>query len=287
MDIPRRDFFKETAFGAALLTALGSSGKSAAGDAPPASKLRIGAPDWSLGKEGSPDAFASARDSWLQGVQVSCGRDQGGQLHICQAEHQKKLLEAAKETKLEIPSTCLEILHRDGLKDHPDAPKWVEQSIAPTAALGAKVILLPFFGGKAIKERAEQKAVAERLKPIAPAAEKAGVVLGLENTISAEDNAWIIDQVGSKALKVYYDVGNSTHEGFDVHKEIAWLGKDRICEIHLKDGSARLLGKGKIDMPRFVEGILKIAFEGWLVLETSPGPMKEDAAFVKGLIARS
>ena len=30
-------------------------------------------------------------------------------------------------------------------------------------------------------------------------------------------------------------MGNSTDAGFDVVKEIRWLGKDRICQIHLKD----------------------------------------------------
>src|ERR1035441_9297067 len=36
-------------------------------------------------------------------------------------------------------------------------------------------------------------------------------------------------------LKVYYDVGNCTQAGFDVVKEIRWLGKDRICQFHFKD----------------------------------------------------
>src|SRR5262245_21473047 len=104
MEMPRRDFFKETALGAALLTVLGSTGRSAlaAGEPAASRKLRIGAPDWSLGKEGSPEAFAAARDSWLEGVQVSCGHEKAEKLRLTDPEHQKKLLDAAKETKLEI-----------------------------------------------------------------------------------------------------------------------------------------------------------------------------------------
>jgi hypothetical protein len=36
---------------------------------------------------------------------------------------------------------------------------------------------------------------------ISPEADKAGVVLGLENTISAEDNARFLDRAGSSAVR--------------------------------------------------------------------------------------
>ena len=58
------------------------------------------------------------------------------------------------------------------------------------------------------------------LKEVAPKAEKAAIAIGLENYLSAEDNRKIIDRVGSTAVKVYYDVGNSTDKGRDVVKEI-------------------------------------------------------------------
>jgi len=205
------------------------------------------------------------------------------------AERQKQWLEESKKTGMPIVGTCLEILHRDNLKAHAVGPKWVEQSIAATAALGTKVILLPFFGKQQIKEKEEQKSTAERLKVLAPLAEKAGVILGLENTISAEENAWILDQVGSPAVKVYYDVGNSFNQKYDVYKEVVWLGKDRICQLHIKD-NPHFLGKGPIDMPRFVESVLKSGFEGWAMLETSSPTkvIKDDMSanykYVRGLL---
>ncbi len=282
MNIQRREFLKDTVFGAALLAVLGYWNRaSAAQEALKKLKLKFGACDWSLGKMASPEAFPVAKELGLEGVEVSCGTGKE-KLPICDPERQKVYLEAVKTNGVSIISTCLEILHRDGVKNHPDGPKWVEQAIEPTRALGAKVILLPFFGGNGIEKRSEQKAVAERLKPIAKIAEKAGVILGLENTISAEDNAWILEQVGSPALQVYYDVGNSFPR-FDVYNEVPWLGKDRICQIHLKDRGP--LGKGKIDFPRFFESILKSGYEGWAVLETSRRTMKDDTAYVKKLLA--
>jgi sugar phosphate isomerase/epimerase len=289
MQIPRRDFLKESILGAAVLTVFGwrpgaASARSALKDV----RIKIGGCDWSLRQEGKIGSFAVAKKAGLDGVEVSCGKGEE-KLPISDAKFQQALLEEARKHGLPIPSTCLEILHRDGLKEHPRAPRWVEEAIEPTRALGARVILLPFFGPRSINQRSEQKAVAERLKPIAPVAEKAGVVLALENTISAEDNAWILEQIGSPAVKVYYDVGNSSGNKFDIYKEVVWLGKDRIAQIHLKDRDS-LLGKGRIDYPRLVESILKTGFEGWCMLETAVvGTVEEsfskNADYVRGLLA--
>jgi L-ribulose-5-phosphate 3-epimerase len=291
MRIPRRQFLKESSFSAAVLTVLGCRTSQAPREALAGAgvPIRIGGCDWSLRKEGDPGSFAAAKQAGLDGVEVSCGKGKD-RLPISDPAKQAAYLAEAQKQGLPIPSTCLEILHRDGLKSHPDGPRWVEEAIGPTRALGARVILLPFFGDRSITLRSEQKAVAERLKAIAPMAEKAGVVLGLEDTISAQDNGWILGQIGSPAVKVYYDVGNSFSNKFNVYEELPWLGKDRIAQIHLKDRD-QLLGKGQIDFPRFVESILKSGFEGWAMLETAVvHSVKEDfaanAAYVRGLLSR-
>jgi L-ribulose-5-phosphate 3-epimerase len=295
MDLTRRNFLEQSAFGAAAMSVLGYTPGAMAWTTAlkRAARIKIGGPDWSLRLEGKIDAFAVAKEAGLDGVQVSLGRNDEkkgeDKLPMTDPEKQKAWVEESKRTGIPIGGTCLEILHRDNLKEHAKGPQWVEQSIAATVGLGTKVILLPFFGKQQIKERAEQKSTAERLKVLAPVAEKAGVILGLENTISAEDNAWILEQVGSPAVKVYYDVGNSFSQKYDVYKEVEWLGKDRICQLHLKDG-ANFLGKGPIDFPRFVEAVLKIGFEGWAMLETSiPTKVVKDdfatnAGYLRGLL---
>lgn len=295
MSITRRNFLEQTSFAAAALAVLGLPPGTTAWAAAlrRASRIRVGGPDWSLRLEGKIEAFAIAKEAGLDGVQVSLGKNDEKKgtdtLPMADAEKQKAWVEESKRTGMPIGGTCLEILHRDNLKEHPKGPQWVEQSIAATVGLGCRVILLPFFGKQQIKERTEQKATADRLKVLGPIAEKAGVILGLEDTISAEDNAWILDQVQSPAVKVYYDVGNSFYQKYDVYKEIEWLGKDRICQLHLKDG-ANFMGKGPIDFPRFIEAVLKTGFEGWAMLETSiPTKVVKDdfatnAAYVRKLL---
>jgi len=285
----RREFLEKTSFGAALACILGrrlpAEEAQASGSA---AGIRIGGCDWSLGKEGDPAAFDVAKAAGLDGVEVSCGKGKD-RLPIAEPERQKKSLDAARKHQLAIPSTCLEVLHRDGLKSHPDAVKWIREAIEPTRALGAKVILLPFFGKQAIEEAKEREVVAARLKEVAPEAEKAGVILGLENTISAKDNAWILDRVGSKAVQVYYDVGNSHRGKHDIYSEVPWLGKDRVCMIHIKDRG--YLGKGEIDFPRFLGTVLESGYTGWLNLETAivkdaAEDFAANAAFVRSTLRK-
>ncbi len=78
------------------------------------------------------------------------------------------------------------------------------EGVEITRQLGAHILMLVFFGKCALNGRTEMDAVVGPLKELAPHAEKAGVVLGFENVIPAADNLRILDQVGSRALQVFY-----------------------------------------------------------------------------------
>jgi hypothetical protein len=91
------------------------------------------------------------------------------------------------------------------------------------------------------------------LKELAPAAEKAGVDLGLEDTISAEDNVRIMERAGSPAVRVYYDVGNSTNNGFDVVKGDPVAG--RTADLpDASEGQSALFGRRVHRFPGRDEG---------------------------------
>jgi len=157
--------------------------------------------------------------------------------------------------------------------------------------MGVKVVLLPFFGKWALKTQAEMDYVGDALREIAPAAEKAGVILGLEDTISARDNVRIMERSQSPAVLTYYDVGNSTGNGFDILEEIRWLGAKRICEVHLKD-NPNYLGAGKINFPAVVDALAEIGFDKWAQLECDApsgsveDDMKKNLSFIRGVIAQ-
>jgi L-ribulose-5-phosphate 3-epimerase len=150
-------------------------------------------------------------------------------------------------------------------------------------------MLLPFFGKGALDTQQEKDFVGDTLREIAPEAERAGVILGLEDTISAEDNVRIMDRARSKAVLVYYDIGNSSKNGFNVTREIDWLGKKRICQMHFKD-NPNYLGEGNIDMAGVLRSVSRIGYEGFANLETdSPSKsveadMKRNLAYVRKMM---
>ena len=239
--------------------------------------LRVGITDWNLRLTSKVDAVETAARLRFDGVQVSLGRKPiEGKLPLDDRVLQQQYLTASKINKIPIDGTCLDILHTNYLKNDKLGAKWVADSIPITKNLEARVILLPFFGKGALTTRPEMDYVGDVLREIAPEAEKAGVILGLEDTISAEDNVRIMERTKSQAVLTYYDVGNSTQGGFDVLKEVHWLGRDRICQFHLKD-NPHYLGEGKIDFPQIVKAIDDIGFKGFANLETdSPSNVVED-----------
>jgi len=194
-----------------------------------------------------------------------------------------------KKHSIAAAGTCLDILHVNYLKNDKLGQKWVADSIPITRKLDAKVVLLPFFGKGGLTTHEEMDYVGDFLREIAPEAHKNGVLLGLENMISAEDNVRILDRARNPAVKVYYDVGNSTNAGFDVLKEIPWLGAARICQFHLKD-NPHYLGEGKIPFPEVMRLIGSLGFSGFANLETdSPSKsveadMRRNLAYIRGLM---
>jgi L-ribulose-5-phosphate 3-epimerase len=232
------------------------------------SKLKIGVTDWNLRLGADPGAVPLAAKLGFDGVQISFGRKiVDNKMPLDNPELIDRYLWLSGAHKIPLDGTCVDMLHTNGLKSDPLGMNWVSDAIRLTRALHTDVLLLPFFGKWAIQSPAERDAVGDRVRELAPEAEKAGVILGLEDTISAEDNVRIMDRARSKNVLVYYDVGNSTNNGFDVVKEIRWLGKERICQIHLKDNPA-YMGEGKINFVEVMKAIREIGFTAYANLET-------------------
>jgi sugar phosphate isomerase/epimerase len=251
-------------------------------------KFRLGVTDWNLRLEGDTKAIALAKACGFEGVQISLSNRPSGTDFLGPAILDQLLAESKKQG-LPLASVCLNILHRNYLKNDPVGIQRVADSVGMARRVGVQVVLLPFFGPGALRTPAEMDYVGDLLKELGPQAEKAGVVLGLENTISARDNVRIMERSQSAAVKTYYDVGNSIKQGFDIIEEIRWLGNDRICEVHLKD-NPHYLGEGPINFPAVIDALGDIGFDKWAQLETDcpskdvQADMVRNLGFLRGVI---
>ncbi len=257
-------------------------------------KIKLGACDWSFQESCNPDGLKAAKALGMDGLEISSTDEPKDVLKIADPEFQAAYKTAMEQTGLTIPSIAMGLLNNYPMATDDRAPAWLDQTIDAAAALNANVILIAFFsdgdllekkglfglGGGTLKEK-ELSAVVERLKVAAPKAAAAGVILGLENTLSAAQNLSILERVGSDAVRIYYDVGNSTYNDYDVPSEIRDLD-DRICQIHFKDG-ANNLGEGEVDMDAVGKAMKDIQYEGWVILETSIREGNRDASFQKNI----
>jgi sugar phosphate isomerase/epimerase len=238
--------------------------------APAAPRIRIGSCSLNL---------EDAKKAGLDGVEIGVG-GAADKLAVADPAVRQQYKDKMKETGLVISSFMMGLLNSNPLASDPRGPAWLEQSIDAAKDLGAKVILVAFFGQGSLLDKGQMKkadvdAVVGRLKAAAPRARQAGVILGIENTLSARQNAEILERIGSEAVRIYYDVGNLTGQGYDVPAEIRLL-KDRIAIFHFKDGP-NYLGEGKVKFEPIAAAVKDIGYQGWIVLETS-SPSKDRVA---------
>ncbi len=227
---------------------------------------RIGACDWSINGRASLSAFDNARQIGLDGVQVSLNTVED-QVFLRDPARQQQYLEASKRTGVAISGLAIGTLNDIPYKSDPRTEQWVHDSVDVAKALGVKNVLLAFFNNNDLRNDPKgTQVVIDRLKAVAPKAEKAGVTLGIESWLSAAEHLAIIDAVGSPAVKVYYDVCNSSVMGYDIHQEMRDLGTRQICEVHIKENGF-LIGQGEIDMKRVRQTLDEIGYRGWLQLE--------------------
>ena len=213
------------------------------------------------------------------------------------AEDLQDVRRAAALAGVAIPSLCLGALNGFGFKS-PDpavrerAVEFIRNAIRVAGELGARVVLVPFFGASELFTPEDRERAARGMAGVAPEAERAGVVLAMENTLSAEQDLEMLSAIGSPAVGVYFDVSNAMWWHHNSPDEIRRLGP-AIAQIHFKDGSGghsnAMLGRGHVDYPACVAAMRDIGYDGWVVLESAaPHDPIEDArsnlAFARGLL---
>ena len=264
--LTRRTLLKRTAMLSGMALSLPALSYSRESDA----KIKIGACDWSIGKSSDIGAFQVAKEIGLDGIQVNLGTD-ANNMHLREKDRQRAYLEESVKTGVSIASLAIAELNRVPYKAEPRTDQWVWDAIEVAANLKVSVILLAFFDKNDLRnDEKGKKEVIRKLKTVMPRAEKMGIVLGIESYLAAEELMDIIRQVGSKNLKVYYDFRNSADAGYDVIREIKWLGKDAICEFHIKENGF-LLGEGTMDWKKIIETLddMKYLTRGWMQIESA------------------
>lgn len=272
--------------GTAALTGAALLPRLLAADPAPAPAIRIGA---------CVVGLPQAREAGLLGIEPGVGGP-ADRLDISKPETLQRYHAQMKETGLSVCSLMMGLLNSNPLATDPRAPAWLDQSIDAARDLGAKVILVAFFGagdlldGKNQLKEAEADEVVRRLKAAAPKAKEAGVILGIENLLNGEQNARLLDRINHESVQVYYDVYNTgTSKGHNVPADLKLL-KGRLAQLHFKNGS-KYLDEEPAKFEPIAAAVKEIGYRGWIVLETSSpsgnavADVRRNAEYLRKLLA--
>ena len=272
MQMNRRDFVKRAAIASAAAPAAVGAQQTASEPAAGPLPLKIGMTDWNLGRRGDITKIALAREIGLDGIQVSLTFPTDDSPHLRDLATQAAFKRAALENGIQICSLAIGSPGKARLPLHtnPAAAILLVEAVEVARNLGTNNILLPILGDSHINMANEQEVntFVAMMKEVARYAEKAGVVVALEDWISAEDNIRLLDAIGSEAVAVYYDARNiKSRLKQDPYHEPKLLGK-RIHQIHVKNGPKLMQEPDILDWPRLAQAYYDIGFRGWYVLET-------------------
>jgi sugar phosphate isomerase/epimerase len=241
-----------------------------------------------LPSAGDRQLFDRAKRLGFAGVEVIVSRSDLGRID--------SVLEAQARTGLAVPSLVLgEHSDLGGIADADPAvaaraAEDVRRAIGWSARLGADALLIPFFGRAELRDEADLERAAAAFRPLCELAAEWGVALLYEGTLPAEPIRRLAAQVGSPAFGCYFDYANVVVRGMDAATELRALG-DLVRRIHLKDARARVNdvapGLGLVDFAESAKALDEIGYEGWVVLETPPGPpelVARDFSFARTVV---
>ena len=251
----------------------------------PNQRCKIAVCDWMILKRQKLGAFQLARDIGADGVEVdmgSLGDRESFDNQLTNAAQCQVFLDKARELGLEIPSLAMSGFYAQSFAERPTVPRMIQDTIDTMKRMNVKVAFLPLgVRSDLVKHPELRPVILERLKVAGKQAERAGVIIGIETALDAAGDVKLLDEVGSPAIKSYFNFANALQNGRDLHAELRILGKDRICQIHCTDqDGVWLQDDPKIDLPKVKQALDDMGWSGWLVIERSR--KASDSRNVKG-----
>jgi sugar phosphate isomerase/epimerase len=248
-------------------------------------RYQIAVCDWMLLKRQKLGAFQLARDIGADGVEVdmgSLGDRETFDSQLGKPEARQQFLDKARELNLEICSIAMSGFYAQSFAERPTVPRMVQDCIDTMKLMQVKIAFLPLgVRSDLVKHPELRPAIVERLRAIGKQAEKAGVIIGLETALDAEGEINLLRDIGSPAIKIYFNFSNALQNGRDLCAELRKLGKKRICQIHCTNQDGFWLQDDpKVDLPRVKQTLDKMGWSGWLVIERSR--KASDSRNVKG-----
>mgnify|MGYP005842937657 CR=1 FL=1 len=226
------------------------------------------------------DAIARAGELGFEGVELFVTLPTVGDL-LDDPGRVERLRAAASSAGVALPSLCLAFLGRDrplaslDSETRMGAVARAKIGLQRCAELGGKVALVP--GAPGLDDPSAAAAYVRSLKELASTAAELGVSIAVETSYNAQETLDVLGRVGSPWVGDYFDVGNLAAREMDPVEEARKRGR-HIFQAHVKGARGADLDAGTVDLEAMRGVLREIGYDGWLMLETSPGESPVEAA---------
>ena len=241
---------------------------------PPRPQFPVGVCDWMILKRQRLGAFKLASEIAADGVEV----DMGGlgdrptfDNKLADAAVRAEFLAEAEALGLRICSIAMSGFYAQSFAEREGIGRVVQDTIDTSVAMGVTTIFLPLGVRSDLAAHPELRpAVVDRLRDAGRRAADAGVTIGVETALDAAGEAALLDEIGSPAIRSYFNFASALQNGRDLHAELRTLGARRICQIHASNQDGVWLEKDPaIDLPAVKQTLDALGWSGWLVVERS------------------
>ncbi len=237
-------------------------------------RYQIAVCDWMILKRQKLGAFQLTRDIGADGVEVdmgSLGQRETFASALTNAATRQQFLDKARDLNLGISSIAMSGFYAQSFAERTNVTRLVQDCIDTMQAMKVKVAFLPLGVTSDLLKHPELRGVVvERLRAAGKQAEAAGVVIGVETELDAEEQVKLLDEVGSPAIKSYYNLANAIQHARDAVAELKKLGRDRVCQIHFSNTDAHWLQNDpQVNAPGIKSALDEMDWRGWLVIERS------------------
>ncbi len=239
-----------------------------------AERYKIGLIDLMLLKRQKISALDLTAELGANGVEVdmgSLGNRETFENKLADEQMRSAYLEKARDLGIEICSLAMTGFYAQSLATRPKYKRMVQDCIDTMVSMGVKVGFLPFgVQGDLEKNPELRPALVERMKVIGRMARKAKVTIGIETAYDAAAELQFLKDVGSSAVKSYFNFSNALKSGRDLQAELRTLGAANICQIHCTDDDGVWLENNeRLDMISIKQTLDSMGWQGWLVIERS------------------
>ncbi len=237
-------------------------------------QFKVSVCDWMILKRQKLSAFKRATEIGCDGLEVDLGglgKRPTFDNKLIDATWRKQFKDESEKTGIEISSIAMSGFYAQNFAEREGIDRVVDDAINTAELMGVKTIFLPLgVEGDLIQHPERRTPLVERLQVAGKKAEAAGVVIGIETAFDATAELAFLQEIGSPAVKSYFNFGNAVKNGKDISAELKILGKDNIAMIHAsgKD-SVWLQNDPEIDVPAIKKTLVEMDWKGWLVIERS------------------